>query len=129
MQILNQLKFDSNGLIPAIAQDAITGEVLMVAYMNEAAVRATIETKKATYWSRSRQKFWIKGESSGHFQIVKSMYVDCDQDCILLKIDQKGAACHTGFRSCFYRKLDDAGNELITEGEALVDPEKVYGKK
>ncbi|MHB1459935.1 MAG: phosphoribosyl-AMP cyclohydrolase [Armatimonadota bacterium] len=129
MQILNQLKFDSNGLIPAIAQDAITGEVLMVAYMNEAAVRATIETKKATYWSRSRQKFWIKGESSGHFQIVHSMYVDCDQDCILLKIDQKGAACHTGFRSCFYRKVDDAGNELITEGEPLVDPNEVYGKK
>lgn len=129
MEILNQLKFDSNGLIPAIAQDAITGEVLMVAYMNEAAVRATIETKKATYWSRSRQKFWIKGESSGHFQIVQSMYLDCDQDCILLKIDQKGAACHTGFRSCFYRKVDDAGNELITEGEPLVNPDEVYGKK
>ncbi len=129
MEILNQLKFDSNGLIPAIAQDAITGEVLMVAYMNEAAVRATIETKKATYWSRSRQKFWIKGESSGHFQIVQSMYLDCDQDCILLKIDQKGAACHTGFRSCFYRKVDDAGNELITEGVPLVNPDEVYGKK
>lgn len=129
MEILNQLKFDSNGLIPAIAQDADTGEVLMVAYMNEAAVRATIETGNATYWSRSRQKFWIKGESSGHFQIVHSIYVDCDQDCILLKIDQKGAACHTGFRSCFYRKVDDAGNVLITEGEPLVNPDEVYGKK
>lgn len=129
MEILKQLKFDSNGLIPAIAQDAETGDVLMVAYMNEAAVRATIDTGKATYWSRSRQKFWIKGESSGHFQTVHSMYIDCDQDCILLKIDQKGAACHTGHRSCFYRKVEADGNELLTIGEPLVNPDEVYGKK
>ena len=129
MEILKLLKYDSDGLIPAIAQDAETGDVLMVAYMNEAAVKATIETGKATYWSRSRQKFWIKGESSGHFQIVKSMYLDCDQDCILLKIDQKGAACHTGYRSCFYRRVESCGNELISEGEPLVNPEEVYGKK
>ena len=104
------VKFDSAGLLPAVVQDAANGEVLMVAYMNRESLQKTLETGKATYWSRSRQKFWIKGESSGHFQFVKEMTADCDADCIVIKVDQVGAACHTGFRTCFYRRVDAEGN-------------------
>lgn len=100
------MKFDEKGLIPAIAQDYKTGEVLMQAYMNEESLRLTKETKKATYYSRSRQKIWVKGEESGHFQYVKDILVDCDEDCILLKVEQVGAACHTDNKSCFYRDID-----------------------
>jgi phosphoribosyl-AMP cyclohydrolase len=110
------VKFDSAGLVPAVVQDAANGEVLMVAYMNRESLQKTLETGKATYWSRSRQKFWIKGESSGHFQFVKEMTADCDADCIVIKVDQVGAACHTGFRTCFYRRVDPKGNlEVIGE--------------
>ena len=105
-----ELKFDQNGLIPAIAQDYRTGEVLMQAYMNEESLQKTIETGKATYYSRSRQALWEKGEESGHTQFVKSISVDCDGDCLLLKVEQVGAACHTNNRTCFYRDLD--GQEL-----------------
>lgn len=94
------------GLVPAIAQDYKTGEVLMVAYMNEEAFKKTLETGKVHYFSRSRNKLWLKGEESGHFQILKEMYIDCDEDTLLLKIEQVGGtACHTGNRSCFYRKI------------------------
>ncbi|NQT75736.1 MAG: phosphoribosyl-AMP cyclohydrolase [Candidatus Omnitrophica bacterium] len=99
------LKFDKKGLIPAIVQDYKTGEVLMVAYMNRASLRRTLKSGKACYWSRSRGKFWTKGETSGNFQFVKAVYYDCDKDALLIKVRQKGAACHTGNRSCFYRKL------------------------
>ncbi len=102
---LEALKFDSNGLIPAIVQDYKSGEVLMLAYMNIDSLRKTIEVKKTCFWSRSRQKFWIKGETSGHFQFVKGIYYDCDKDALLIKVRQVGAACHTEKRSCFYRKL------------------------
>lgn len=98
--------FNGDGLIAAIAQDAETGEVLMLAWMNEVALRQTIQTRRATYWSRSRQALWIKGETSGHTQEVIDMRVDCDQDAILLKVRQAGAACHTGRTSCFYRRID-----------------------
>lgn len=99
------------GLIPAITQDAETGEVLMLAYMNREAWQKTLETKKAHYWSRTRKKLWLKGETSGHLQLVKHIYVDCDNDTILLKVEQVGGvACHTGHRSCFYRE--------VLEGEA-----------
>ncbi|MBI5872768.1 MAG: phosphoribosyl-AMP cyclohydrolase [Candidatus Omnitrophica bacterium] len=102
---LSQLKFDEKGLIPAIVQDYMSGEVLMLAYMNEGSLKKTLELKKTCFWSRSRNKFWIKGETSGHFQFVKGIYYDCDKDAILIKVRQVGAACHTGKRSCFYRKL------------------------
>ena len=99
------LKFNESGLIPAIAQDAATGEVLMMAWMNAEAVARTLETGRVTYWSRSRQAFWIKGETSGHVQEMVEMRVDCDRDCLLLQIRQTGPACHTGRRSCFYTAI------------------------
>jgi phosphoribosyl-AMP cyclohydrolase len=96
------LKYDAAGLIPCVAQDHASGEVLMVAWMNEGAVAATLETGKVTYWSRSRGEFWVKGETSGHHQRLVELRVDCDRDCLLALVDQEGPACHTGRRSCFY---------------------------
>lgn len=96
------LKFNADGLLPAIAQDAVSGDVLMMAWMNAEAVRRTLEQKEVTYWSRSRQAFWVKGATSGHRQTLVSMAIDCDRDCILMQVEQVGPACHTGRRSCFY---------------------------
>ena len=107
------LKFNEAGLIPAIAQDATTGEVLMMAWMNAQAVTQTLETGRVTYWSRSRQSFWIKGDTSGHVQELVELRIDCDRDCLLVKVNQTGAACHTGRRSCFYTLVED-GAERIT---------------
>lgn len=107
------LKFNEAGLIPAIAQDATTGEVLMMAWMNAQAVTQTLETGRVTYWSRSRQSFWIKGDTSGHVQELVELRIDCDRDCLLVKVHQTGAACHTGRRSCFYTLVED-GTERIT---------------
>ena len=118
---LDNLKYDDNGLIIAIAQDNKTNEVLMVAYMNREALKLTIETGIAHYWSRSRQKLWKKGESSGHMQTVHEMLVDCDMDAIVMKIEQKGGACHTGHRSCFYRNIE---GDVV--GEKVFDPKDVY---
>lgn len=102
---LKTLKFDDKGLIPAIMQDYKNGEVLMMAYMNLESVKRTLKLGKTCFWSRSRQKYWVKGETSGHFQIVKSISYDCDQDALLIKVRQIGGACHTGNRSCFYRRI------------------------
>ena len=102
---LDKLKFTSEGVIPAIAQDHKTGDVLMMAWMNMDSLKATIAGGKASYWSRSRKSFWVKGETSGHFQFVKEIFYDCDCDALLMKVDQVGAACHTDQRSCFYRKI------------------------
>ncbi len=103
-EFIDELKFDERGLIPVIVQDYENGDVLMLAYMNKETLHQTLETGKATYWSRSRQKVWVKGETSGHFQLVKELYYDCDGDTILIKVEQVGGiACHTGNRSCFYR--------------------------
>lgn len=99
-------KFNADGLIAAIAQDADTNEILMLAWMNEAALRTTLKTGRGTYWSRSRQELWVKGETSGHIQEVLEVLVDCDQDAVLLKVRQTGAACHTGRKACFYRTID-----------------------
>ena len=110
---LDSLKYDANGLIPGVVQDAYNGDVLMVAYMNRDAVKETLTSGRACFWSRSRQKFWIKGETSGNVQKVKSVYVDCDKDCFVIKVDQTGAACHEGYRSCFFREIDADGNETI----------------
>jgi phosphoribosyl-AMP cyclohydrolase len=114
-----------DGLIPAIVQDTETKEVLMLAYMNSESWEATLKTGKATYWSRSRQSLWMKGESSGNVQLVKNIFIDCDNDTILLQVEQLGgAACHTGYKSCFYRKLD--GGDFIIVGEKIFNPEEVY---
>ncbi len=123
-----EIDFDKgNGLIPVIIQDAKTHEVLMLGYMNRESWEKTLETKRATFWSRSRQEIWIKGETSGHFQEIREIYLDCDGDTLLMKVDQiGGAACHTGFRSCFHRKLEE-GEWKIT-GEKVFNPEEVYKK-
>ncbi len=105
MDTTNQLKFDDKGLIPAIAQDYETKEVLMIAYMNEESLQRTLKGKKACYFSRSRQKLWLKGETSGHFQHIKSIKYDCDADALLVEVEQVGVACHTGNRSCFFREI------------------------
>jgi len=106
---LEDLKFNDQGLIPAIAQDVNTKEVLMLAWMNKESVELTIKTGKATYWSRSRKKIWVKGKSSGNFQLVKNILYDCDGDTLLLLVEQMGAACHTGSRTCFYREIPIKG--------------------
>ncbi len=102
---IKDFKYDSNGLIPAIVQDDSNGEVLMMAYMNKESLRRTVNSGKTCFWSRSRKEFWVKGMTSGHFQFVKSIAYDCDRDTLLIKVDQVGAACHTGERSCFYRRV------------------------
>jgi phosphoribosyl-AMP cyclohydrolase len=112
VQVLQGLKFDASGLIPTVVQDAVNGQVLMMAYMNEEAVKRTIESGRVTFWSRSRQKYWVKGETSGNIQVVQELSVDCDQDCLLIKVEQTGAACHEGYRSCFYRRVTADGETL-----------------
>jgi phosphoribosyl-AMP cyclohydrolase len=125
---LESLKFDSNGLIPAIIQDHATGEVLMMAWMNRDSLAKTIESGKTHFFSRSRNKLWLKGESSGHVQHVKSVATDCDRDVVLIKVEQVGAACHDGYYSCFYRQHDQAGADWKIIGKKVFDPEKVYQK-
>ncbi|MCH9645791.1 MAG: phosphoribosyl-AMP cyclohydrolase [Proteobacteria bacterium] len=125
MDALKQVKFDGQGLIPAIAQDYQTGEILMFAWMNQEALSLTIEKQQAVYYSRSRKKLWFKGEESGHSQIVKEIYSDCDQDVILLKIEQIGGiACHTGRASCFFQKLDK--DNWLTTADVIKDPKDIY---
>ena len=115
------------GLIPVIIQDASTNDILMLGHMNREAWEETLKTKRATFWSRSRKKLWVKGEISGHFQEVREIYLDCDGDTLLLKVDQIGkAACHTGFRSCFHHRYGDRG--WTVSGERIFDPKEVYKK-
>lgn len=123
---MDGLKWDEKGLMPAVVQDANTMEVLMVAYMNNEALDLTIRTKKTHFYSRSRQKLWLKGESSGHTQEVKDIRIDCDNDTILLLVDQKVAACHTGYFSCFYRAWAD---EWKIVGKKVFNEKDVYGEK
>ncbi len=125
MKIPEGIKFDDKGLIVAIVQDAENGEVLMQAFMNEEALRLSLETGLAHYYSRSRKKLWKKGESSGHVQQVKEVRVDCDLDAVMLKVHQIGGACHTGFQSCFYRIINPDGS-LREEGRKVFDPGQVY---
>jgi phosphoribosyl-AMP cyclohydrolase len=120
MPYLDEVKFDDSGLVTAIAVDVEDGRVLMVAYMDREALRRTVETGKATYWSRSRQEYWVKGSTSGHVQRVQSIRRDCDGDAVLLEVQQTGAACHEGYRSCFSRKLE--GDEWRVTDERLSDP-------
>jgi len=117
---LDSLKYDANGLVTAVVQDYENNEVLMVAFMNREAVRRTLESGRTCFWSRSRQQFWVKGETSGHIQVVKGVYVDCDKDALLVKVEQTGAACHENYRSCFFRLVDADGNETVVS-ERLTD--------
>ncbi len=128
MSFYDQLKFDANGLIPAIIQEEKTGRVLMMAWMNRASLETTIATRKTHFWSRSRQKFWMKGESSGHTQTVKDIALDCDGDTLLIQVEQIGAACHEGYRSCFFRSLQDDGVTLKITEPRLKAPGEIYGK-
>jgi phosphoribosyl-AMP cyclohydrolase len=117
-----------NGLVPAIAQDAASGEILMMAYMNAESYAETLATGRAVYYSRSRNKLWRKGEESGNVQLVKAIYVDCDLDTILLSVEQiGGAACHEGYKSCFFRQVTPEGLKVV--GHRVFDPAEVYGKK
>lgn len=129
MNVLDEVKYDPNGLIPAIAQDDATGDVLMMAWMNRESLEETVRTNRAVYFSRSRNKLWRKGEESGNVQEVRSIHLDCDADVILLRIRQIGdAACHTGHRSCFYREVIDGGNSLREKNDIIFDPSTVYKK-
>jgi len=122
--MFEDLKYDANGLIPAVIQDDENGDVLMVAYMNKDSLTSTVETGKTHFWSRSRKKYWLKGESSGHTQEVRSIRTDCDKDCLLIKVKQNVAACHEGYRSCFYRKLENGQWEITAK--KLFDESDVY---
>lgn len=123
--LLDAISFGGDGLVPAIVQDAENDQVLMMAYMNAEALRETLETGRMVYWSRSREALWKKGETSGHTQTVEEIRIDCDGDALLFRVDQAGGACHTGHRSCFYRRTD--GNHLQEDGEKVFDPDAVYG--
>ncbi|MEX2387390.1 MAG: phosphoribosyl-AMP cyclohydrolase [Phycisphaeraceae bacterium] len=121
------IKFNDQGLVPAIVQNVDTGEILMMGWMNDAALKQTLKTRKATFYSRSRNKMWVKGESSGHTQEVVDARVDCDQDVVLLKCKSHGPACHVGYHTCFYRSADENGNLNVVE-EKTFDPDAVYHK-
>jgi phosphoribosyl-AMP cyclohydrolase len=129
MNFLDQLKFNSDGLIPAIIQEQATGRVLMLAWMNRVAIEKMLEVGKTVFWSRSRQKYWIKGETSGHVQRVKDIAFDCDGDTLLIQVEQTGAACHEGYHSCFFRSVGARGEAVAITEPQLVKPEAVYGKQ
>jgi len=129
MSLLDNLKFDGNGLIPAIVQEQKSGRVLMMAWMNRASLENTVATGKTHFWSRSRQKFWMKGETSGHVQTVKDIALDCDGDVLLIQVEQTGAACHEGYRSCFFRSVEKDGKSVKITETRLETPEQIYGKK
>lgn len=125
---LNAIKFDKDGLVPAIAQDAETGKVLMLAYMNRESLEITLKERKMCYWSRSRKELWRKGATSGNTQDVKEILIDCDGDALVFKVTQKGGACHTGYQSCFFRKVEDDLSFQIVD-KMMFDAEEAYRKK
>ncbi len=126
--LLKEVRFDEKGLVPAVAVDTASNAVLMVAYMNRDSLRESMETGRMVYWSRSRGKRWLKGEQSGHFQTIKKFSIDCDGDCLLFHVEQLGgAACHSGYASCFYRRWNGNGFEI--ESQRVFDPAQAYGKK
>ena len=126
---LPNLKYNADGLIPAIVQDARSQRVLMMAWMNDSSLRSTLETGLMHYWSRSRQKYWLKGETSGHTQKVVSWFVDCDADTLLFEVEQIGGACHTGFESCFFQPYDRAGQPVAVTEQRVFDPAQTYHSK
>ena len=126
MNAVDKIQFNEKGLVPVITQDFVTSEILMMAWMNKEALSLSIKTQKAVYFSRSRQKLWFKGEESGHTQQIIEIYTDCDQDTIMLKVNQKGGiACHTGRANCFFNKLEN--NEWVSNAEVIKDPKEIYG--
>jgi len=126
MNAVDKIQFNEKGLVPVITQDFVTSEILMMAWMNKEALSLSIKTQKAVYFSRSRQKLWFKGEESGHTQQIIEIYTDCDQDVIMLKVNQKGGfACHTGRANCFFNKLEN--NEWVSIAEVIKDPKEIYG--
>ena len=129
MSFYDKLKFDSNGLIPAIIQEQKTGRVLMMAWMNRASLESTVATGKTHFWSRSRQKYWMKGEESGHTHAVKDIAFDCDGDTLLIQVEQIGAACHEGYQSCFFRSTDNGESGFKITEPQLKPPGEIYGKK
>jgi phosphoribosyl-AMP cyclohydrolase len=129
MNVFDKLKFNSDGLIPAIIQDHQDGRVLMLAWMNRLSLEATVATGKTHFWSRSRQKLWMKGQTSGHVQSVRDIALDCDGDTLLIKVDQIGAACHEGYRSCFFRSLAEEGATVRVTEARLQTPEEIDGQK
>ncbi len=129
MDLFKEIKFDKQGLIPTIIQDCSDNAVLMIAYMNKASLEKTLSSGMTCFWSRSRSELWVKGKKSGNIQLVKEIFLDCDGDSLLIKVEQRGgAACHTGYRTCFYRKVMKDG-KLKTIGERVFNPEDVYSKK
>ena len=129
MSFYDKLKFDANGLIPAIVQEQSTGRVLMMAWMNRASLESTIATGRTHFWSRSRQKFWMKGESSGHTQQVKDIAFDCDGDTLLIQVESAGPACHEGYKSCFFRSIEGNGDSFKLTEPQLLTPGQMYKKK
>jgi len=126
---VENFKFNDQGLLPAIIQDAASGEVLMLAYMDKVAVERTLKEKRTVFYSRSRNKYWVKGEESGHTQDVVQVLTDCDKDTLLIRVIQKkGGACHLGYRSCFVHEMDEMGNIVRVTQEKVFDPEKIYKK-
>lgn len=125
MSFLDNLKFNGDGLIPAIIQEQSTGRVLMMAWMNKESIQRTLELGKTVFWSRSRQQYWVKGETSGHVQRVKDVAFDCDGDTLLIQVEQTGAACHEGYKSCFFRSLREHGLSLEVTEPRLIEPEKI----
>jgi len=129
MSLCDQLKWNADGLVPAIIQDFASGRVLMMAWMNRASLEKTLETGRTWFWSRSRKKFWMKGESSGHVQVVRDIAFDCDGDTLLIRVDQTGAACHEGYRSCFFRSVKSGGEGWVETEPRLQDPAAIYGAR
>lgn len=129
MSFYDQLKFDANGLIPAIVQEQKTGRVLTLAWMNRASLEKTLTTGRTHFWSRSRQKLWMKGETSGHVQQVRDIAFDCDGDVLLIQVEQTGAACHEGYLSCFFRSVEKDGKSFKLTETQLETPEQIYGRK
>lgn len=129
MNLYEKIKYNDQGLIPAIVQDISDGKVLMMAWMNEASIRMSLETGFTHFWSRSRKTFWKKGESSGHTQRIKSISLDCDGDTLLIQAEQVGAACHEGFRSCFFRSTNGTSSTLQILDERFADPEDIYNRR
>jgi phosphoribosyl-AMP cyclohydrolase len=129
MSFYDKLKFTKDGLIPAIIQEAATGRVLMMAWMNQASLKSTLETGRTHFYSRSRKRIWMKGEESGHAQAVKNVAFDCDGDTLLIQVEQIGAACHEGYKSCFYRSVEGNGSSFRVTEPQLKSPDQIYGKK
>jgi phosphoribosyl-AMP cyclohydrolase len=129
MSHIDKIKWNADGLVPAVIQDVRDGRVLMLAWMNAASLQKTIETRRTWFWSRSRGKFWMKGESSGHVQVVKDVAIDCDGDTVLIQVEPVGPACHEGFRSCFFRSLSASAGDWEETEPRVLTPEEMYGKK